>query len=134
MSQLNVIVMWMATVGSPSLEQIARNIAENSLDHVNIMIKTVQLQLRANITFSSFESLTISGDPDLNTTISCQGGNLAGLVFSDLATLTIRKLTVMHCGALLNTYSSAVAILQGRDVTVESLVVLKSKGNRTNDF
>ena len=113
---------------SPSLEQIARNIAENSLDHVNIMIKTVQLQLRANITFSSFESLTISGDPDLNTTISCQGGNLAGLVFSDLATLTIRKLTVMHCGALLNTYSSAVAILQGRDVTVESLVVLKSKG------
>jgi hypothetical protein len=116
---------------SPSLEQIARNIAylEDSSDHVNIMIKTDWLLLGTNITFSRFESLTISGDADLNATISCQGDDLAGLVFSDLAKLTITELTVVDCGAAApNTYISAIAIFRGRDVSIEGLVIEKSKG------
>ena len=118
-----------SSCNSPSLEQMARNITENSPGHVNIVIKTTQLQLRTNVTFSRLESLTISGDTDLNTTISCQGDSLAGLVFSDLAALTIKELMVVHCGAIaLNTYISAIAIFRGRDVTIESLVILKSKG------
>ena len=118
-----------SSCSSPSLEQIVRNITEKSSGHVRITIKTAQLQLRTNVTFSRLESLTISGDTDLNTTISCQGDNLAGLVFSDLATLTIKELNVVHCGAIaLNTYISAIAIFRGRDVTIESLVILKSKG------
>ena len=114
---------------SLSLEQAARSIMENSSGCVRITIKTTELQLRTNVTFSRLESLTISGDPDLNTTVSCQGGDSAGLAFSDLAALTIRKLTIAHCGAILNTYySSAVTILHSRDVIIESLIVSKSKG------
>ena len=115
--------------GSPSLEQIARNITENSLGHINITIRTAYLLLRTNVTFSGLESLTIRGDTDLNTTISCQGSDLAGLVFSSLAKLTITELTVVHCGtAAMSTYASAIAIFRGRDVSIESLVVEESKG------
>ena len=113
----------------PSLEQIARNITESSPGHVDIMVNTSQLQLRTNITFTRLESLTISGDTEQNTTISCQGDDLAGLIFSDLTNLTIKELTVMHCGTVaLNTYTFAIAIFRGRDVSIESLIIMQSKG------
>ena len=115
--------------GSPSLEQIAWNITENSTGHIDITIRTAYLLLRTNITFSGLESLTISGNADMNTTISCQGSDLAGLVFSSLAELTITDLTVVHCGtAAMGKYASAIAIFRGRDVSIENLVVEESKG------
>ena len=106
---------------SPSLEQIAHKITENLL-YNNIKINTTQLQLKTTATFQGFglESLTISGDPDLNTNITCTESNIAGLVFSNMTRVTLQKLTVLHCGAFNRlqrfTYSSAVTILHSRDV------------------
>ena len=116
---------------SPSLEQIASNMTDNSLRNtVTIDIRITHLQLKSNVKFFELESLTISGDADLNTTITCQEGNFAGLIFRNISRLTIRRLMVMHCGAILNnfTYSSAVTILHSRNVTADNLIISRSKG------
>lgn len=65
------------------------------------------------------------------TNITCPVSN-AGLVFSNIANLTLTDLTVNHCGAIVQskntTYSSAVTIVHCRDVIVNSLVVSESMG------
>ena len=97
-----------------------------------INIDVTQLLLTTNVTYSGLQSLTISGNLDLSTTINCQMGNIAGLVFNNITRLVLRRLTVVNCGTRhelqREVYSSAVTILHSKDVTIERLMVLKSIG------
>ena len=115
---------------SPSLEQIANESVSHSAVYIDINV--TQLQLNVTAYFSQLEALTINGNPNLNTTITCIATN-AGLVLHDIASLTLNNIAVTHCGALIGTsktatYSSAITILHSRDVKVKHLVVIKNMG------
>ena len=121
--------------GDCDFGSISRNIAEENSDLSNplcININVAQVLLMTNATFFGLQSLTISGDPHLNTTINCQTGNNVGLVFNNISRLVLRRLTVTNCGMplelLRGVYSSAVSILHGKDIVLESLTALKSVG------
>ena len=113
---------------------ISRNSADEISDTLCININIAQVLLLTNATFIGLQSLTISGDPGLNTTINCQAGpgNNVGLVFHNISRLVLRRLTVTNCGVPhklhRDVYSSAVVILHSKDFTGESLTILKSVG------
>ena len=93
------------------------------------------LLLNTNIAFRGFEALTIyGGDTDQETVIACQDGNFAGFTFSNITRLTLRSLTVTHCGVFYELkepwpmYSSAVMILYGKYVILEDLIIVNSTG------
>ena len=113
---------------SLSLEQISVAVQENSMGHNTINILAPQLILAGNVTFFGLNALTISG---ISTNLTCQY-EFAGLIFRDIAVLTIQNLVVINCGAipvLQNfAYSSAVTIIHGRNVTVLNLTIAESVG------
>ena len=117
-----------------SLEWIASDVAQNSQCNinVNININTSQLLLKGNATFSGIQILTINGKNDLNTTITCQeGDDYPGLIFRSINGLEIRDLSLVNCGALYSkrfSYSSAITIIDCKDVLVENVNIMKSVG------
>ena len=120
--------------GDCDFGSISRNFVEGNPELSNalcININVAQLLLITNATFFGPQSLAISGDPDLNTTITCRAENI-GFVFKNISRLVLRRLTVTNCEMAhelhRGVYSSAVAILHSKDVTIESLTILKSVG------
>ena len=114
-----------------SLEAIAANITER--EDVHIDIKKPDLYLNENVTFNLLNSLIISGNPDSKTTINCtESSTNAGITLEKIANLTLKNLTLISCGAHFSlrnkTYSSALRLLNCRDVNIEYLVITKSKG------
>ena len=120
---------------SSSLELIANN-SENSHSSLYINITTSHLSMISQITFLGYESLTITGNANYSAAviITCQVGRSAGLIFSNITRLILRRLMVTQCGAIsvnrvqrLN-FSSAITILYSKHVTVENLVVVNNTG------
>ena len=116
---------------SLSLEQISVAMQENFKDHNTIKILAPQLIFTGNVTFFGLKALTISGNADIGTNITCQC-KFAGLIFSDIAMLTIQHLVVVNCGAIPMlqsfAYSSAVTIFHSRNVTIVDLTITESMG------
>ena len=120
-----------------SLELIA-NISENShtIRSLYINITTSHLLLSSRITFLGYESLAITGNTSQSTAviITCQGGQSAGLTFSNITRLILQRLTVKNCGAISvnwvqgQNFCSAITILYGKHVTPEDMVVINNTG------
>ena len=119
---------------SISLEWIMNNVTESSLDRKKfyIHINVSQLMLKTNFKLFELESLTITGNPDLNTTLTCEKGNFTGLTFYSINRLELRQFTVVNCGGTFNhersNYSSAITILHCRDFIASNLIIINSTG------
>ena len=114
------------------MEEISVAMQENPASGCNtIIILATQLILTGNITFSGVNCMTISGNADLNTNITCQR-EFIGLVFDNIAMLMIQNLVVVNCGVIPTVgkfaYSSAVAIIHCRNVTAVNLTIAESVG------
>ena len=120
---------------SLSLEQIANN-SENSHRSLYINITTGHLSLISSITFLGYKSLTITGNTSHTAAVvmTCQGGQSAGLTFSNITRLTLQGLTITNCGVIsVNTverlnFSSAITILYSKHVTLEDVIVINNRG------
>ena len=117
-----------------SLETIALKVEEQS--DVVIDIKIPQLNLNGNISFKNLPSLTINGKLGL-TTITCKddGEANASIVFSNITDkITLNNLNLTFCGSRNNgigkdkTYSSALTIVDCRNVELNGLVITRSRG------
>ena len=116
-----------------SLESISNNTCKDSGGgKLVINIRVPLLQLKRKVTFQGLESLSISGDTELNTVIACQKGVIGGLVFSNISSLELRDLTFVNCGAVypVGNYSfkSAITIFQSKDVLVMNVTIERSDG------
>ena len=119
-----------------SLERIANNTTEHSwsgMEVIYITISVPNLLQKGIATFSGIEAVTISGDADKYTTITCKEGvDNTGLMFTEINKVTLRDLTLINCGAVHKLgrfmYSSAVLIIHGRDILVDSVNIEKSTG------
>ena len=114
-----------------SLEQISVAMQEHFIGYNTVKILAPQLMLTGNVSFFGLNALTISGNADIGTNITCQC-EFAGLIFSDIAMLTIQHLVVVNCGAIPMlqsfAYSSAVTIFHSRNVTIVDLTITESMG------
>lgn len=116
--------------GIESLEDIAVNL-DQQID-VQINFTNQQEQLTANITFDGLNSLSIIGHSN-STTINCTESN-SGLLLANITTLTLKNLTVTHCGARSKQsqwnriYMSALTITHGKNVNIFNLIITRSRG------
>ena len=113
-----------------SLEIIA-NFTKGNNVHIDIM--STYLYLNKSISFDGLHSLTINGDPSSGTNISCKDlSGHAGIILKTIRNVTLRRLTIAHCGSLLDLgkkiYSSALILTGCGDVHVRNLVITKSQG------
>ena len=120
-----------------SLSFVAENLIQT--ESVAIEIKSQYLNLTKSLEFNStYNRLTIAGSG--NTTLHCNVSN-AGLAFVGVKNLTIRSMTIEHCGALRESTSTdpnrtneterlsvAVYLLNCTDVTIDSVDVISSNG------
>ena len=121
-----------------TLESIAV-LVQQKLDLV-INLKISTLKLCGTVDFNNLSSLTISGTPGLTTIACCTSeGNStigAGILLRDISgTLTLENLNLSFCGSLFKnwfscneTFSSALTIIQCKDVEINRLVIGRSEG------
>ena len=114
-----------------SLEIIATNSTEEDDVHIDIM--SPHLYLNKSVSFVRLHSLTISGDPSSGTNISCNDLNShAGIILKSVLNVTLNRLTLAHCGSLLDmgkrNYSSALILISCGDIYVRNLVITRSQG------
>ena len=114
---------------SMSLEQIS-NCLESGHSY-NIYISSIELNLNTTVTFSDAKYLSIAGS-HMATTITCQGEKFAGLIFKNLERVAITGISVKNCGAIYRMwnfrYSSAVIMVQNKDIEVEGITIANSSG------
>ena len=114
---------------SLSLKQIA-NLEMNSTLSINI--NTSQLQLNETVLFSQLLGLTITGDPQMSTTVTCTAPN-SGLVMRSIVSIVMYNLTVSQCGALVSTthgtmYKSAFSLVHCMDIKLSHLILKQNMG------
>ena len=106
---------------------------------MQISINTTQLLLNSNISFSNLTSLTINGaEIDLTNIVCTVSINAsAGIVLSDIGSITLNNLKLTQCGSLIqNTFkendafefSSALTMVHCKNVQVNRLIIAQSKG------
>ena len=117
-------------LASLPLEDIAKEAKSFSSIYINITVS--RLQLNTTVNFSELKALTINGDLESNTNVTCVRNN-AGLVLHNIEKITFTNMRIVHCGAMIHIlpstiYSSAVTILHCGGVNVNNVNVMKSKG------
>ena len=118
---------------SESLKTIADKVRKQS--EVEINIKVPQLQLNANISFTSISSLTVNGEPGLTTVICMSGSNAttAGIVLWGIKDkITLNHLNLRFCGSHVfeehRIFSSAITIISCWNVELNEVIITKSRG------
>lgn len=125
---------------SKTLESIAVLVQQES--DIVINLKISMLKLYDTVKFSNLSSLTISGIPGLTTIVcsasegTCNSTIGAGILLSDISgTLILENLNMSFCGSLFKnrfrrnqTFSSALTLIQCRDLEINRLVIGTSEG------
>lgn len=121
---------------SESLETIAA-VAKEYTD-IQVNIKIPQLKVIADVKFTNLNSLTIVGEPNMTSIICMASGShvsSVGMALRNIMSMVILKsLNLISCGSQTNdiqtttTYSSALIILQCKNVELSRVVIANSKG------
>ena len=122
-----------------TLKEIASEVKELKYRYVQISINTTQLLLNSNISFSNLTFLTINGAESDLTNIVCTASinASAGIVLSDIDSITLNNLKLTQCGSLIQStfkenatfeFSSALTMVRCKNVQVNRLTIAQSKG------
>ena len=117
------------------LEMIANEIKEHKYENVWININTTRMSLSGNVSFSNLSSLTINGK-NSTSNIFCEASTnaSAGIVLSDVHSITLNNLKLTGCGSAVKNYilkhdfSSALTLVRCSDVKINRLNITQSKG------
>ena len=93
------------TINSSSLESIAEEAMALRLSIIYINITISQLNINAVLNFSQLKALTISGDVEESTNITCTRNN-AGFVLHRIDEITLNNMRIIHCGAVIHNYTT----------------------------
>ena len=126
------------TCRSESLETIAAVVKDYSQTDIQINVRIPQLKLIADVKFTNLNSLTIIGVPNMTSIICMASGSVSsvGMALRNISTVMLQSLNLILCGSLTKdayklettTYSSALVIVQCKNVELSRVVIAKSKG------